>query len=304
MHGKWIVAPLAFALAVAIPPAHADQPVAPQDQAAQQVAALVHALKPQHGQVSIPAAHATLDLGDAYDFYGPEDARKILVSVWGNPPDAAEGVLGLVMPAGKSPLSDAWGAVITYEDTGYVADDDAEKADYAGILKSLQENTETANEQRRNDGYPVMHVAGWAEAPHYDRETHSVIWARDLEIEGNQLHSLNYDLRTLGRKGVLSVNLVSVMPDLSQVHAAAQMLASHARFDTGQRYADYDATTDRKAEYGVAGLVAAGVGVAAAKKLGLLALGIKFFKPLAIAVVAFFAAMRKRIARLFGGGED
>lgn len=301
---RWFAAPFALALVVANPQARAQQPVTPQDQAERQVTDLVRSLKPQHGLVAIPQAHASLDLGDAYDFYGPDDARKILVSVWGNPPDVAEGVLGLVMQAGKSPLSNAWGAVVTYEDTGYVSDDDASKADYDDILKSLKDNTEQANEQRRKDGYPVMHVAGWAEAPHYDNGTHSVVWARDLEIEGNQQHSLNYDLRTLGRKGVLSVNLVSAMPDLAEVHAAAAMLASHASFDIGLRYADYDPSKDRKAEYGVAGLVAAGVGVAAAKKLGLLAIGLKFFKPLAIAVAALFATMRKRIARLFGRGED
>lgn len=269
-----------------------------------QTMAALKSLKPQHGQVELPAAHAKLDLGSGYDFYGPDDARKIIVDIWGNPPSQGDGVLGIVMPAGKSPMSDAWGAVITYEDTGYVSDSDAGDADYASILSSLQENTEKANAARKQEGYPVMHVAGWAESPHYDSATHSVVWARDLDIEGDKVHSLNYDVRTLGRSGVLSVNFVSVMPDLPEVKQAANELADHASFAPGSRYADFDPSADRKAEYGIAGLVAAGVGVAAVKKLGLLAIMLKFIKPLIIAAVAAFAALRKRIAGLFGGGGE
>ena len=45
--------------------------------------------------------------------------------------------------------------------------------------------------------------------------------------------------------------------------------------------------------------------MAAAKKLGLLAIFAKFGKVIILGVIAFFAALRKRIAGLFGfGGDD
>ncbi|WP_374527392.1 DUF2167 domain-containing protein [Novosphingobium sp.] len=295
------LAGIGLALALAIAP----MPLVAQDNGGQaDVAALVKTLKPQHGKIALPEARATLDLGTAYDFYGPEDARTILVTIWGNPPDSAEGVLGLVMQAGKSPLQDNWGAVVTYEATGYVSDEDAASTDYAELMKQMQESEVEVNKQRQAGGYPAIHLTGWAEPPNYDSGSHSVVWAQELAFADTNVHSLNYDVRTLGRGGVLSVNLISSMPHLAEVKAAAHEFAGHASFDAGARYADFDPNLDKKAEYGIGGLVAAGVGVAAAKKLGLLAIFAKFLKPLLVAVVVAFGALRNRIMGLFGRGRD
>lgn len=283
------------------------QPILAQSNSNQvppQIAAAVKSLRPQQGKVPISAANATLDLGSAYDFYSEADARKILVDIWGNPPAAANGVLGLVMPAGASPLSDSWGAVVTYEDTGFVSDDDAADVDYAELLSQMREGEEKNNEDRKSQGYPAIHLAGWAEQPHYDPATHSVIWARDLAFADAQAHTLNYDVRTLGRKGVLSINFISSMNQLASIKQAAQAFTEHAAFNSGARYADFDASTDKKAEYGIGGLIAAGVGVAVAKKLGILALLLKFLKPLIVAVIAGFAFFRRRVSALFGRKEE
>lgn len=268
-----------------------------------EVQAFLDSLHPEGGVVRLPAAKATLDLGDKYLFYGPEDAKRVLVDLWGNPPDSADGVLGLVMPADKSPATDSWGAVVTYEDTGHVSDDDAGDTDYAAILSELQQNSASSNEARKAAGYATVQVVGWAEQPKYDASTHSVVWARDIAFSGQDVDSLNYDMRQLGREGVLSINFVSIMPELASVRQAATDFASHAHFDPGSRYEDFDSSTDRMADYGIGGLVAAGVGVAAAKKLGLLAILLKFIKPILIGVAVFFAAIWSRIKRLFGMGD-
>lgn len=269
--------------------------------AAEKRAASLH---PQQGHVALSQAHATLDLGQAYDFYGPDDARTIIVELWNNPPTAADGVLGMVLPAGKSPLSDAWGAVITYDLSGHVDDGDANDTDYAEILDNLKKAVESRNPDRVAKGYQAMHLSGWAEYPRYNPATHSVVWAQDLAFDGEAAHGLNYDLRTLGRNGVLSVNFVSSMARLPEIREAAASFANHAAFDPGARYADYDPSIDKKAEYGVGGLVAAGLGVALAKKLGLLALFVKFIKPLSFVVIAFVAVLRRRIGGLFRRGGE
>ena len=303
MKSRWTLPLAALALALAAAPSGAkEEPLPPELAQAMKVA---ETLKPQRGKVSLPEAHVTLDLGTAYDFYGPDDAKKILVDVWANPPEAASGVLGLVMPAGQSPVSDSWGAVLTYEATGYVEDSDAQEADFNAILEDLKTASEESNKERVAAGYPALHVAGWAESPKYDPRTHSVVWARDLLVDGNPEHTLNYDLRTLGRNGVLSVNFIAGMKQLPEIRKAAGDFASHASFDAGARYADFDPSIDEKAEYGIGGLVAAGVGVAAAKKLGFLALLAKFLKPILIGVVALFAALARFGKGLFGrGGEE
>ncbi|MBO9498433.1 MAG: DUF2167 domain-containing protein [Novosphingobium sp.] len=301
---KYVLRAALLAMTLLVAGSQAAGLAAQDDKIPPQLLALEKNLRPKHGKIPIAAAKATLDLGDQYDFYDAADARTILVDLWGNPPANADGVLGLVMPAGASPLrSDSWGAVVTYEDSGYVADDDAASADFGSILDQLKQGTEEANAERTKQGYPAMHVAGWAESPHYDKASHSVIWARDLRIEGAPVDSLNYDLRTLGRRGVLSLNFISVMPSLPAIRLAAADFADHASFDAGSRYRDFDAGRDKKAEYGIAGLVAAGVGVVAVKKLGLLALILKFGKVIFVAVAAGLVAVRKFVARMFGFGK-
>lgn len=281
-----------------------DAPLPPE------IVSALEQLKPVSGKVSIPEANATLDLGDQYIFYGREDAGTVLVDLWGNPPEVAEGVLGLVMPKGSSPLSDAWGAVISFEETGYVADDDAATTDYDELMDALKEATNDGNDARTEEGYPTINLVGWAERPEYDRNTHSVVWAQNLRFSDSDNNTLNYDVRTLGRYGVLSLNLVSRMDKLGEVRVAANQFAAHATFDPGSRYTDFNPDTDAQAEYGIAGLIAAGAGVAAVKKLGLFGtIGVflvKFIKPILIGLAVFggglFQAFKNRLG--FGGSKN
>ena len=287
-----------FALALAIAtPALAQH--APPTQA--QISAVEASLHPQKGDVAIPGANATLHLGEAYYYLPPADAKRVLTEVWGNPPAVADGVLGIVLPAGKSASESVWGAVITYENSGYVTDDDARTADYNGILDQLRQGEEENNRQRREQGYAGMHLQGWAQPPAYDAATHSVVWARDLKVDGAPVDSLNYDVRLLGRGGVLSLNMLADMPHLAEVRAAAASFGRTATFDTGQRYADFsEEKGDRRAGYGLAGLVAAGVGVAAAKKLGILALALGFGKKFLVIIAVAGAAVMRFFGKLFG----
>jgi uncharacterized membrane-anchored protein len=143
-----------------------------------------------------------------------------------------------------------------------------------------------------------MHLIGWAQPPAYDKAHHYLVWARDIRFGAEDEDTLNYDVRVLGRRGVLSVNVVSGMSQLAQIRADAAKLAAAATFDPGSAYADYKPGTDHKAEYGIAGLVAAGLGLAAAKKLGLLALIAVFGKKLVVVIAAAFAWLATRFKRL------
>ena len=90
------------------------------------------------------------------------------------------------------------------------------------------------------------------------------------------------------------------MSHLDEVQLAAANFANHASFNQGARYEDFNSSTDRVAEYGLGGLVAAGVGVAVAKKLGILAILLKFLKPILIGLVVLFGAFWGRIKRVLG----
>jgi uncharacterized membrane-anchored protein len=303
-----LLLPPALAARSATPPAPDAAPAAPAEPDANTVQAQVEAIEarlhPQTGDIRLPGASAMLHLGRDYYFLPADEARIVLTEGWRNPPEAANGVLGIVFPAGRHFYeSDAWGAVISYEASGYVSDDDAETADYAALLQQLQESEPEINQRRTAQGYPAQHLVGWAEQPAYNRNTHSVVWAQNLQITGQSENSLNYDVRLLGRSGVLSLNMVTGMSQLAATRQAAQRFAAQAEFTPGNRYADHQ-SGDRTAEYGVAGLVAAGVGAAALSKTGALAVILLFLKKIGIFIVAGIALLWKKIRSLFGRRDE
>lgn len=255
------------------------------------------------GSIAIPNAHANLDLGTDFYFLDAAAARRVLTEGWGNPPDAADGVLGMIFSSRYKPLDEAaWGVVVTYEDVGYVSDKDAKTTDYDKLLVDLRAGEDDANAEREKAGYQTIHLAGWAERPSYDAGKHVLIWARDLSIGEGQAHSLNYDIRVLGRKGVISLNAVAAPQSLAELHEMSGRIAATAQFDQGSRYADFKQGEDKVAEFGVAGLIAAGAGVAAAKKFGLLALLIAFGKKGFVLIVAAFGGLVTWFRNKFGGG--
>src|SRR5215510_7757737 len=86
-----------------------------------------------------PATIAALKLPESFRYLDAADSRKLLVA-WGNPPESAQGVLGMLVPSGISPLEeDGWAIVITYDEDGYVSDEDAKTLDYDKMLSEMQE---------------------------------------------------------------------------------------------------------------------------------------------------------------------
>ena len=248
-------------------------------------------LKFQTGKINLPNGIATVDLPTNFRYLSPEDSEKLLVQGWGNPP--GNNTLGMIIPTETNPLSDSgWGVVITYSEDGHVKDEDADKIDYASLLKTMKEESEEANKERVKQGYGAMHLVGWAETPSYDKTARKLIWAKEYASDKQGENSLNYNIRVLGRKGVLVLNAVAGMKQISQIKNEMPYILSVTEFTQGNRYADFDSKTDHMAEYGLAALVAGGV---AAKmgffaKIGVFLLAFKKF--IIIGLVALGALLR------------
>jgi uncharacterized membrane-anchored protein len=209
----------------------------------------------------------------------------------------------MLFPAGISPTVADWGAVITYEDSGYVSDDDAESTDYDALLSDMQESTRRNNAELSRQGYATVVLTGWAETPNYDAANHRLNWAKDLLFSSSDgVHTLNYDMRMLGRGGVLSVNFVGSADALDAIRAVAPQVLAIPEFNEGSRYTDYQ-KGDKTAGYGVAALITGGVAVAAAKKIGLLGVALLFLKKGWIIVIALFGGVGGWLRRQFGGGS-
>ena len=122
-------------------------------------------------------------------------------------------------------------------------------------------------------------------------------WAKQLEFskDGSKEESLNYDVRILGRKGILSFNAVGTMVQLSDINAHIPEVIKIAKFVDGNRYADFNPSVDKVAAYTIGGLVAGSI----LTKTGFFVLLLKYIKLILLAIFGGFAAFRKKIAGWF-----
>lgn len=233
-------------------------------------------------------SHAKVKVPAGFVFTGPEGTRKLMERM-GNRPSPNE--LGFLAPASQAK---DWFLLFSFHDVGYVKDEDKDKIDAKALLESIRAGTEEANKWRAEKGITPLHVVGWFDEPHYDAQSHNLVWAIEAKEDGGG-RVVNYDVRLLGRKGYMSVTLVTDPPALAAAKPEVEGLLGGFSYNQGNRYAEF-LKGDKVAEYGLAALVAGGAGAAAAKlglfaKLGkILARGAKL---IVVGIAALFAAIRK-----------
>jgi uncharacterized membrane-anchored protein len=230
-----------------------------------------------YAEVDVPAGLRFADRLDTVRVYEMTD----------NLPSGKE--LGILFPEDFS-----WWMVFAYNDTGHVQDDDKEGLDADALLKSLREGTEAENKVRAGKLLPTLQITGWTQKPRYEPTTHNLEWAPTVKASDGTV-SVNYNVRLLGRAGVMEVTLICGPEDLATALPAARKLIAGFHFVQEQDYKAFR-QGDKVAEYGLAALVAGGA-VAVAAKTGLLA---KFWKLLVFAGVAVASGVR----RLFGKKPD
>ncbi|MCB9746267.1 MAG: DUF2167 domain-containing protein [Alphaproteobacteria bacterium] len=250
----------------------------------------------QAGEIELKKGLATLSLPEDYLYLKGKDADRVL-QAWGNP--AGGGGLGMIVPADVSLFSEAgWAVLITYEEDGYVEDDDAEDMDWDELLESMQEGTEEGNEVRRDAGLVPLHLEDWAEPPHYDGGRKLLYWATVLrDDEANR--SLNYDIRVLGRRGVLAMSAIAGVEQLAELKPEMERVLTFATFNEGHRYEDFDPDIDEVAAYGIGALVAGKL----ASKAGLFALMGAFLLKAKKLVIVAVLALGAGFKNLFGGSK-
>lgn len=229
-------------------------------------------------------ARAKMTVPEGYVFLGEADTSKFL-EINGNPPRSGHYMVG--------PKSLQWFAVFSFEESGYVKDD--EKIDPDALLQSLQESDGPGNEERKRLGMESIYTDGWQVAPHYDTQSKHLEWGVRLRTEdGKSL--VNYTSRLLGRKGVMSAVLVSSPQTLAQDTSDFKQVLGGYAFQSGEKYTEFT-QGDRVAEYGLAALVLGGAAAVATKKGlwgvigGFLAAFWKVIAGLAVAAVAGFKSL-------------
>jgi uncharacterized membrane-anchored protein len=248
------------------------------------------------GKVVIGKNLATVDVPPGCLFLDPAEARILMEDIYGNMPNPE--TLGILLSDTPNMFTGCtWLVELNYNGDGHVDDDDAKDINYDDLLKQMKEETDAANTERVKLGYESVKMIGWAKKPFYDALHKKLHWAKELSFGGSEYHTLNYNIRVLGREGYLEMNIISEMSQLPAVDKDVDKILQSTNFIKGSQYADYNADTDKLAEYGIGGLILGGILAKTGffAKIGIFLL--KFIKPLIIGVVALFAFIGKKLFR-------
>jgi uncharacterized membrane-anchored protein len=248
------------------------------------------------GKIELSNGQISLNIPAGFKFLDAAQSRRVLVDVWGNPPESASDVLGMIFPANSEVLTDSsYAFTVSYEETGYVKDNDAADINYDDMLKQMKEDEVASNEARAKQGYFTIHTVGWAQKPYYDNKRNVLHWAKEFRAGDAEVNTLNYDVRVLGRKGVLSLRAISTINELPLVNANIDQILNIASFNKNYAYGDFDSGLDKVAAVGIGGLVAGKV----LAKVGFFAVVLKFlaagWKFIVFGFIAVGAWVRKLI---------
>lgn len=194
-----------------------------------------------------------------------------------------------------------WLAHYSFDDVGYVRDDEKDSLDADAMLKSIREGVKEGNQERRKRGWEEMEVVGWARPPHYDEQTHNLEWA--LKFTNSLGESINHNTRILGRRGMMVVTLAVEPEEYEEALPWFRALQEGFSYVQGQRYSEFR-DGDKVAKVGLTALVVGGA-TAAAVKSGLFKWIWKGLVFVVLAIVGFFRRLfggRKQDG--YGGGND
>ena len=251
----------------------------------------------QKAQVAGPSEvklldQAVLKLPAGHVYFPAAEAGRLLQAM-GN--RTGDDLLGVIFPDRFN-----WFIVMRQVKSGYVKDDDARDWNSDELLQSLKKGTEASNQDRRARHIPEIEVLGWVEPPAYDAGTHRLVWSaqsREVGEPDGAERGVNYNTYALGRDGYISMNLVTGMNSIEAQKPVARRMLAALEYNPGKRYADFDSSTDRVAEFGLLALI----GGVAAKKLGLFALvaafAAKFAKVIGVAALGLAVVAAKLLRR-------
>jgi len=104
------------------------------------------------GVIDLESENAKLTVPNGFKFLDKEQSNYVLEDLWGNPKDSW--ILGLLVPKNHGVLGDkSWVFIISYDEMGFVKDDDAEDIDYDELRKEQQKEFIAENPERIKLGY-------------------------------------------------------------------------------------------------------------------------------------------------------
>lgn len=231
----------------------------------------------RYAEINVPENHA---------FIGGKSIKKFY-ELTQNHYNGSE--LGVVLSG------EGWTIHFNYADSGHIDDNDKEELDADALYKSMVDNQESGNKERKKRGWDELRMRGWVSKPHYDDKTNNLTWAYKLASSADNYAEtfINQNIRLLGRTGYVSAVVVGDVNEYAKTEAQANELLNGFHFVQGQTYAEFR-SGDKVAQYGLAALVLGGAGAVAAKT-GFLAKFAKYIVLGVAAVGAWFVKMFRKI---------
>jgi uncharacterized membrane-anchored protein len=217
----------------------------------------------------------------------PESSGSRFLELSGNLPEPGDTIL----------VRGDWWATLSFDESGYVKDD--EKLDADALLASMRSHEEQSNQERRKRGMAELVIDGWIVPPHYDPTTKFLEWGIKLRSSDSPRPVVNYTMRLLSRRGSETVVLVTGADTLDRDVKDLHDVLTGFNFNPGESYSEFR-PGDHVAEFGLGALVLGGAAAAAAKAgwfKGLLVALAAAWKLVAAAAVAVFASIGKLFKR-------
>ena len=198
----------------------------------------------QIGEISLANGGVRLFVPANYYFLPAPEARAYLQRIGAQAPSGE--VLGMVAPAGSRPIDDGfWGAVISANPLGYVAEDRADRFAATDFIDEVR-GARTASAPR---------VEAFSSPPLHDPSRHATTWSERYAASTPSTRNIRNEQRLLGRNLVAGVTIDSRADQLATVAAAAPDVARMVSFPAGQGYGDYIAGRDATPSYDLPSLL-------------------------------------------------
>ena len=196
------------------------------------------ALKFHSGKLRFSDQSIRMKVPEGHFFIEPDQARFILENIWGNIPD--EEVLGMIVRSDFVPsnINNDYSFVISYAPIGYVSSEKQKEFDHLELLNNIREQLQEANEKRLEQGFNALQVENWVMIPYFDDYKKALYWATELKVNGSDESLVNYNLRLLGKNGVLKINAVGTMDQLPAIKKVLPFILSQSEFMEGFRHSD------------------------------------------------------------------
>lgn len=180
----------------------------------------------QTGTVDLAGGKLRLVMPAGYYFLPASEAQNYLRRIGAAPPSGE--VLGMVAPVGSRPIApDFWGAVISYNPLGRVAEEQNERLADPFFVEEV-----------RGVRPPAPKLLAFSIPPAYAQPTRSMTWAEKYEAPMASSRAIRHEGRLLGRRGVAGATLDAKPEQFAGLEGPTGDILRMLSFNPGDRYQD------------------------------------------------------------------